>query len=104
MSNPQDPQNPTMCTMQYDPVCAQIQVQCIKAPCPPIKQTYGNACMAGAAGAKIISKGECSDLIGGDRDEHGCKASAGYSRSGDLDQCIKSWDTNTNLILRAHKR
>ena len=36
---------PTICTMDYTPVCASVQVQCIKAPCPPIPETFGNACM-----------------------------------------------------------
>lgn len=49
----------TMCTMQYDPVCGAQPVQCITTPCYPQYQTYGNACMAGAAGAAIIHRGEC---------------------------------------------
>lgn len=49
----------TMCTMQYDPVCAAQPVQCITTPCYPQYQTFGNSCMAGAAGATIIHKGEC---------------------------------------------
>lgn len=49
----------TMCTMQYDPVCASKQVQCIKAPCYPVYQTYGNACMAAGDGALILHRGEC---------------------------------------------
>ena len=65
-----------MCTMEYDPVCGEVQVQCIKEPCPPIRQTYGNSCMAGIEKAKIISKGECPNIIGDDSDEYGCKASA----------------------------
>ena len=93
-----------MCTMEYTPVCGEIQVQCIKAPCPPIQQTYGNTCMADAAGAKVVSRGECPDIIGGDNDEHGCKASAWYSRSEELSQCIRAWDTDTNLILRAYQK
>ena len=47
---------PTMCTMQYEPVCAEKQVQCVKAPCDPIKQTYGNSCMAAADQAKVITQ------------------------------------------------
>lgn len=51
---------PTMCTMQYDPVCGAQPVQCVRAPCYPQYKTYGNACMAGAEGATIIHKGECA--------------------------------------------
>lgn len=35
-----------MCTMEYAPVCGEIQVQCVKAPCPPIKETFANTCIA----------------------------------------------------------
>lgn len=48
-----------MCTMQYQPVCAAKQVQCIKAPCYPVYQTYGNSCTAGADNATVIHEGEC---------------------------------------------
>lgn len=33
-----------MCTMDYNPVCAKVQVQCIKAPCNPVYETFGNKC------------------------------------------------------------
>lgn len=36
-----------VCTMQYDPVCG----------CNG--KTYGNACMAGASGIRVVSVGEC---------------------------------------------
>lgn len=39
-------ERPTICTKEYMPVCGQVQVQCIKEPCPPIKQTFGNKCEA----------------------------------------------------------
>lgn len=32
------------CTMDYNPVCWEVAVQCIKAPCYPIKQTFWNKC------------------------------------------------------------
>jgi hypothetical protein len=61
------PDNPPICTMEYKPVCGEVEVQCIKAPCLPIKQTFGNDCMAKAAKAKNITQGECkeqaSDMI-----------------------------------------
>lgn len=47
-------ETPTICTMEYAPVCGSVQVQCIKAPCNPVKQTFGNSCMAKAAQATDI--------------------------------------------------
>ena len=35
-----------------------------------------------------------SELVGGDRDEHGCIPSAGYSWCQPLAQCIRAWETN----------
>lgn len=35
---------PKACTMDYNPVCAEVQVMCIRAPCPPLKQTFWNKC------------------------------------------------------------
>ena len=32
--------NDMMCTMEYAPVCAEVEVQCIQAPCPPIQETF----------------------------------------------------------------
>ncbi len=49
------------CTREYQPVCGEIQVQCIKAPCPPVKTTYPNRCMAENAGAESIEEGACEE-------------------------------------------
>lgn len=32
------------CTMEYSPVCGQVAVACVQALCPPVQQTFGNAC------------------------------------------------------------
>lgn len=48
-----------MCTKEYRPVCGYVQVQCIKAPCYPVPQTFGNACEARAAHAINVTEGEC---------------------------------------------
>lgn len=48
-----------LCTMQYAPVCGEVQVQCIKAPCYPVYQTFWNACMANDN--KIIYEWECEE-------------------------------------------
>jgi hypothetical protein len=70
-----------VCTTDYTPVCGSVQVQCITAPCNPVRQTFGNACIANAQNATNVTQGECAStpIVGGDSGEHGCKASAGYS-------------------------
>ena len=35
-----------VCTFQYEPVCASVQVYCKKAPCDPVQQTFSNPCEA----------------------------------------------------------
>lgn len=48
------------CIEIYQPVCGQMQVECIKDPCDPIKQTFENSCKA-CANERVISftEGEC---------------------------------------------
>lgn len=92
---------PVACTMQYAPVCGSIQVQCIRAPCNPVRQTFGNACMAGAAWATNITEGECGPIVGGDSDAHGCKASAGYSWDADFGKCVRPWETRSFVLTIA---
>lgn len=38
--------NADFCTADYKPVCAEVQIQCIKAPCDPIQETFSNSCNA----------------------------------------------------------
>lgn len=45
---------PVLCTMEYNPVCASKQVQCITTPCNPIQQTYSNTCMMNADQATLV--------------------------------------------------
>lgn len=35
-----------VCATIYSPVCAKVNIQCIKAPCDPIKETFSNSCVA----------------------------------------------------------
>ncbi len=54
-------ETPTACTMEYAPVCASVAVQCIKAPCPPVQQTFSNRCMMNANKlATYLHDGECT--------------------------------------------
>lgn len=38
--------NVDICAEIYQPVCAKVNVQCIKAPCEPVYETFSNACEA----------------------------------------------------------
>ncbi len=100
-------EQPSMCTMQYEPVCAEKEVQCVTAPCNPIRQTYGNACMAAADQAKVIFEWDCNIaeggvVVGGDRDEHGCIGSAGYIWSEIDQQCVRPWEEEQNIVSWAY--
>jgi len=53
-----------MCTMDYTPVCGEVEVMCLTTPCDPIPQTFGNACGACASGnVTSYTEGECSDEV-----------------------------------------
>jgi hypothetical protein len=97
------------CTMEYAPVCGMVQVQCITAPCNPIRTDFSNLCMAKAAGATDITGGTCimsestPPVVGGDIDSHGCKASAGYSWDVTLAQCIRVWEKPQTLVTWAYE-
>ena len=41
-----DEERAEMCAQVYAPVCATVNIQCIKAPCNPIKETFSNSCEA----------------------------------------------------------
>lgn len=55
---------PTMCTMQYAPVCGKKDtgVRCVTTPCPSYEnKTYGNSCQLAADKAEYLYDGECKD-------------------------------------------
>lgn len=47
------------CTMEYAPVCGAREVQCVRAPCYPVYETFGNKCSLEAAHAQYVHAGEC---------------------------------------------
>jgi hypothetical protein len=50
----------TACIALYKPVCAKVQVQCFRAPCPPIPTTFGNSCEAcNNSLVSTYTEGEC---------------------------------------------
>ncbi len=48
-----------VCAEIYAPVCAAIDVQCIKAPCPAVEKTFSNECEANKVLAEILFEGIC---------------------------------------------
>jgi hypothetical protein len=54
------PVEPGFCYELYQPVCAARQVQCIRAPCYPVYETYSNSCFMEQAGATLIHEGACT--------------------------------------------
>lgn len=51
----------TACTMEYAPVCAKVEVQCVRAPCYPIYHTYSNTCMMSSEStAKMVHSDACT--------------------------------------------
>jgi len=47
------------CTEQYEPVCGEINLECIKAPCPKTYETFTNKCKLINAGATFAYEGVC---------------------------------------------
>lgn len=57
-------EEPVVCTMDYNPVCAKVQVQCITTPCDSVEQTFGNRCaMEVNKLAEFLYTGECKTEI-----------------------------------------
>jgi hypothetical protein len=42
----QEQKDNDVCIEIYAPVCAQVQVECVTAPCNPVPQTFPNSCFA----------------------------------------------------------
>jgi hypothetical protein len=49
------------CTNEYNPVCAQKKVVCVRSPCEAVKRTYTNKCLALADGAEVLYSGKCEE-------------------------------------------
>jgi len=53
---------PTMCPLNYAPVCGQKDtgIRCVTTPCPSTEvKTYGNSCQLAADKAEFLYEGEC---------------------------------------------
>jgi putative hemolysin len=56
---------PATCPTEKNTVCALIQVQCIKAPCPPLFETIDNECLAKDRGSMLLgyTPGVCEKTL-----------------------------------------
>ena len=50
------------CIEIYQPVCGQIQVECVTAPCDPVKETFENSCKA-CVNPRVMSYTQAECLI-----------------------------------------
>lgn len=49
-----------VCTAEYLPVCAKVDILCVTTPCESIEQTFSNHCMLNAnPNATYLKDGEC---------------------------------------------
>ena len=92
------PADTGVCTMEFAPVCAEVQIQCIKAPCDPILQTFSNKCqMLQNKLAKFLYEGQCKDEATNDTSIEKClggingaKCGSSYGEMFITDPCILS--------------
>jgi hypothetical protein len=56
---------PATCPTEKNSVCALVQVQCIKAPCPPLFETIDNECLAKKIGNMLLgyTPGTCEKTL-----------------------------------------
>ena len=88
-----------VCTQQYAPVCALVREDCARAaPCPEVRRTFPNACMARLAGARILSAGPCRfSPPMAEKRKGGCR---GADAPPEQDPGCKAWTDGCNICRR----
>ena len=88
-----------VCTQEYAPVCALVREDCVRAaPCPEVRRTFPNACMAQLAGARIVSKGPCRPTPPvAKKRKSGCR---GPDVPPEQDPDCKAWTDGCNICRR----
>jgi len=49
------------CPQAQNPVCGEVEVQCVKAPCNSVQQTFLNKCLLEKNSAKFLYEGRCKE-------------------------------------------
>jgi len=81
-------QSPVACPMY----CLQNML------CGSDGKNYCNECLAKGAGATIVHEGKCAmPIVGGDKDNHGCIGSAGYSWCATKNKCLRVWEESCEI-------
>jgi hypothetical protein len=78
---------PQMCTMEYRWNAAYNPEDC--------------ACVNGVCINKNINRTGEQNLVGADKDAHGCIGSAGYSWCEEKQKCIRIWEENCSAVQNA---
>ena len=70
-----------VCTEDYDPVCAMVQIQCITTPCNPVLETFSNRCFAKLRDSVMgIVPGKCEvELEDSCKKDSDCKLPMDYA-------------------------
>jgi hypothetical protein len=71
---------------------------CVKdSDCPQPKCAAGVKCI-GSVGKCVNGKCTIESVVGGDKDEHGCIGSAGYSWCEAKQKCLRQWEEKCELV------
>lgn len=99
-NEPESDDDAIVCTTEYAPVCGLVQIQCIRAPCNPIYQTFSNRCeLSKNHLAKFVYEGECEEEetercteTGGEWKTfpNGCADTCQYVRNPAATSCIQA--------------
>lgn len=68
--------------------CQEIVCMAIGCPCAETKESCPQDC----------AKNEGLEIIGGDKDEHGCLIAAGYSWCEEKQKCLRTWEESCDSI------
>jgi hypothetical protein len=76
----------------------QSPPKCVRA-CTEEAKICPDGSAVGRNGENNCEFDPCPGIVGNDSDEHGCKASAGYSWCDEKQKCIRSWEEDCSGVI-----